>query len=172
MRMMHGIDEQLTATAGAALCDASRGYVTENQAALISGLVGTQRANLYESTSANIVDLRTQIATLLRSLRVSTASSASVEADVLSLSGTYGDLDGENNWNYAAVIAQVCKTLTAAQKTKLADLRKSIMSGTYTDGTAFDFSVCSTYFLYSAAIADTSLLAPYVADTDYLFSEP
>ena len=43
------------------------------------------------------------------------------------------------------------------------------MSGTYTDGTAFDYSLCKTPFLYSETITDTAVLAPYVANTDYLF---
>ncbi len=167
----YGIDEQLTATAGAALCDSSKGYVTQAQAALISSLVDTQRNNLYAGATS-IVGVRTQIATLLRGLIVSTASSDSVRTQVLALSGTYGDLDGENNYHYATVFAQVYAALTTVQKDKLATLRKSIMSGTYSDGTPFDFSVCTTPYLYSAAITDLSLLTPYIADTDYLFREP
>ena len=165
----YSIDEQLTATAGAALCDSSKGYVTVDQATVISSLVSAQRNNLYAGAT-NIVSLRTQIATLLRGLMVSTASSASVNAAVLGLSAAYGELDGENIYNYATVFASVYKTLTAAQKTGLAALRQSIMSGTYADGTVFDFSVCTTPFLYSAAIADQSVLSPYIADTGYLFS--
>ncbi len=164
----YSIDEQLTATAGSALCDSSKGYVTDSQAAVMSSLVATQKNNLYAGTT-NIVSVRTQIATLLRGLLTSTASSDSVKTQVLALSGTYGDLDGENNYNYATVFAQVYKTLTIDQKTKLAALRKSIMSGTYADGTAFDYSVCTTPFLYSEVIKDTSVLDPYISNTDYLF---
>ena len=164
----YSIDEQLTATAGSALCDSSKGYVTDSQAAVMSSLVATQKNNLCAGTT-NIVSVRTQIATLLRGLLISTAASDSIESQVLSLSGTYGDLDGENNYNYATIFAQVYSTLTADQKTKLAGLRKEIMSGTYSDGTAFDFSVCTTPFLYSEVIKDTSLLDPYISDTDYLF---
>ena len=82
------------------------------------------------------------------------------------------DLNGENNYHYANVFAQVCRTLTVDQKTKLAALRKSIMSGTYADGTLFDYSICTTPFLYSGVISNLSLLAPYLNNTDYLFSEP
>jgi hypothetical protein len=167
----YSINEQLTATAGAALSDSSKGYVTADQATLMSSLVDMQRNNLYTGTS-NIVTVRTQIATMLRSLLTSTASSDSVKAQVLSISNTYGDLDGENNYNYATVFAQVYKTLTDDQKTKLAALRKSIMSGTYVDGTSFDYSLCTTPFFYSSAITDMSLLAPYITNTDYLFFEP
>ncbi|MCX6969119.1 MAG: thrombospondin type 3 repeat-containing protein [Verrucomicrobia bacterium] len=165
----YSIDEQLTATAGAALCDSSKGYVTAGQASAMSSLVSAQRNNLYAGTTS-IVSIRTQIASLLRGLMVSTASSASVNAQVLALSEIYGGLDGENNFNYATVFASVYSTLTDAQLAGLAALRKSIMSGTYSDGTAFDFSVCTTPFLYSAAITDQSVLAPYIADTGYLFS--
>ena len=142
----YSISEQLTATAGAALCDSSKGYVTASQAAKISSLVDTQRNNLYAGTT-NIVSVRTQIATLLRSLLVSTASSDSINAQVLALSGTYGDIDGENNYNYATVFAQVYKSLTDAQKTQITALRKTILSGTYSNGTTFDFSTCTTPFL-------------------------
>ena len=165
----YSISEQLTATAGAALCDSSKGYVTDAQAAVISSLVATQRNNLYAGAT-NIVSVRTQIATLLRSLLISTATSDAVKANVLALSGTYGDLDGENNYNYATIFAQVYKTLTTDQKTKLATLRHDIMSGTYSDGTPFDYTVCTTPFLYSSVISDTSLLNPYISNTDYLFS--
>ncbi len=168
----YSINEQLTATTGAALVDASKGYVTQDQAAVMSSLVDKQRDNLYASPSSNIVKVRTEIATLLRSLLTTSASSDVVKAQVLSLSGTYGDLDGENNYHYATVFAQVYKTLTSDQKARLAALRKSIMSGTYSDGTPFDYSVCSTYFLYSSIIGDTGLLAPYLNNTDYLFFEP
>ena len=164
----YSIDEQLTATAGSALCDSSKGYVTDAQAAVISSLVATQKNNLYAGAT-NIVSVRTKIATLLRGLLTSTASSDSVKTQVLALSSTYGDLDGENNYNYATVFTQVYNTLTTIRKSKLADLRKSIMSGTYSDNTTFDYSVCTTPFLYSSVISDTSVLAPYIDDTDYLF---
>lgn len=168
----YSIDQQLTATAGSALCDSSAGYVTSTQAAVMRGLVDTQRNNLYASSNANIVQIRTDIATALRSLLISTASSDAVRTQVLSLSNTYGNLDGENNYNYAIVFAQVYASLSADQKTNISVLRKKIMSGTYSDGTAFDYSVCTTPFLYSAVITDQSLLIPYTSDTDYLFFEP
>ena len=167
----YGISEQLTATAGSALCDSAQGYVTSDQAATVSSLVDTQRNNLYAGTT-NIVQTRTQIATLLRGLLTSTAANASVEAQVLELSGIYGELDGESNYNYATVFAQVFDTLTSDQKARLAALRESIMSGTYSDGTPFDYSDCTTYFLYSSVITDARVLDPYLADTDYLFFEP
>jgi hypothetical protein len=168
----YGIDEQLTATAGAALIDTAKGYVTQEQATVMSSLVAKQKDNLYASATSNIVQTRTQIAALLRSLLTGTASADAVKADVLRLSAIYGELDGENNHAYATVFAQVYKTLTADQKTRLAALRKSIMSGTYADGARFDFSVSTTYYLYSGVITDVNLLAPYIGNTDYFFFEP
>lgn len=167
------ISTTLTATAGNALSDSAEGYVTADQATAMAGLVATQKDNLYAGTT-NIVQIRTQIATLLRSLLTSTATSAAVNAQVLALSGTYGDLDGENNYNYATVFAKIYGTMTTAQKTKLMDLRKSIMAGTYADGTPFDFTTCTTPFLYSAPITDATLLVPYTSDsvTSTLFFEP
>ncbi|MCE5214263.1 MAG: right-handed parallel beta-helix repeat-containing protein, partial [Methanobacterium sp.] len=165
------IDEQLTATAGSALCNSSLGYVTEEQALIISSLVDIQRNNLYAG-SVNIVQVRTQIATLLRSLMISTDSSDSIKTQVLELSSIYGDLDGENNYYYATVFAQVYQSLSDNQKVALSNLRKSIMSGTYSDGTPYDFSVCTTPYLYSNPITDTSILDPYINDTDYLFYYP
>ena len=167
----YSIDEQLTATAGAALSDASKGYVTQAQATLMSGLVATQRNNLYAGPTS-IVSVRTQIATLLRSLLTSTASSAAVETQVLALSETYGDLDEENNYHYATVFTQVYDTLTNDQKTRLADLRESILSGTYANGTPYDYTVAAAPYLYSSVITDLSVLTPYIGDTDDLFFEP
>jgi hypothetical protein len=168
----YSIDEQLTATAGAALSDASKGYVTQPQAEAMSSLVATQKDNLYASPVANIVKLRTDIAALLRSLLTSTASAESVKSQVLALSATYGELDGANNHAYASVFSQVYKTLSTEQKTKIAALRKSIMSGTYANGTPFDYSVATTNFLYSEPITNISVLTPYIGNTDYLFFEP
>jgi hypothetical protein len=168
----YSINEQLTATAGAALCDSAKGYVTQGQAAAISALVDTQRANLYGSATANIVSIRTEIATLLRSLLGAFTPTASIKSRVLALSATYGELDGENNYHYATVFAQVYATLTIDQKNRLMELRHSIMSGTYNDGTPFDFTFCNTPFLYSSVINNLTVLAPYIANTDYLFFEP
>jgi hypothetical protein len=168
----YSIDEQLTATAGAALCDSSKGYVTAEQASLVSSLVDVQRDNLYAGTS-NIVKARTEISNALRSLVGPVAPTseqlAAVQATVLAKSGEYGELDGENNGRYATAFSQLRASLSASQLTSLDDLRRSIMSGTYSDGTPFDFTTCATPFLFSAVISDPSVLDPYVSDTDYLF---
>lgn len=172
----YSIDEQLTATAGRALSDSSYGYVDATQAALMSSLVNTQRNNLYATTTTlssgvknNIVAIRTQIATLLRTLLTTADTSGSIKAQVLSLSGSYGELDGENNYNYATVMVNVYKTLSTAQKTKLMTLRASIMKGTYADGTSFDFTYTATPYLYSAVISDATATG-YTGDTDAFFN--
>jgi hypothetical protein len=154
------------------LSDASAGYVTSAQATLMSSLVDAQRANLYASTTANIVDIRTTIATLLRSLLDPATDATAVRTRVLDLSALYGELDGANNHAYATVFARVNASLTSEQRVKLAALRKSIMSGTYADGTTFDFSTASTSYLYSEPITNPAVLAPYIGNTDYLFFEP
>ncbi len=171
----YSINEQLTATAGRALSDSTYGYVDATQATLMSSLVETQRKNLYSNTATlssgvqnNIVAIRTAIATKLRTLLTTPDTSKTVQADVLALSGTYGELDGENNYNYAKVMASVYKTLTTAQKNKLMELRASIMAGKYTDGTAFDFTYTATPYLYSAVISDATA-AGYIGNTDSLF---
>ena len=91
---------------------------------------------------------------------------------MLALSQTYGSLDGEDNYNYATIFAQVYNTLSPEQVTNLQALRASILSGTYADGTPFNYTVCTTYFLYSDIITDTSVLEPYINATAYLFFEP
>ncbi len=167
----YSINEQLTATAGRALCESTAGYVTAEQAAVISSLVDLQRDNLYRSANWSIVKMRTDIATLLRGLIIS-GPNESVRERVLELSAIYGELDGENNYYYATTFGRVYAMLTSEQKAKLMTLRKSIMSGTYTDGTKFDFTICTTPFLYSGQITDQKVLLPYIGNTDYLFFEP
>ncbi len=165
----YSISEQLTNTAGSALSDSSLGYATPDQAAWMTSLVAAQRDNLYAGAT-NIVSIRTQIATLLRSLLVSTTSSEAIRTQVLDLSGTYGELDGEDNYLYATVFAKVWGTMTSSQKARLTALRQSLLSGTYADGTPYDYSVCTTPFLYSDPIPDVAVLQPYLADTDSLFA--
>jgi len=164
----YGIDEQLTATAGSALCDAAQGYVTAEQAALVSSLVDLQRDNLYRG-EVNIVSLRTSIATLLRGLIGHPERAAEVRSRVLELSALYGELDGENNYHYATVFANLYRSLSDSQKNRLEALRQRIMSGAYADGTPFDFSLCKTPFLYAEQIRDTAALAPYLAASGALF---
>ena len=160
----YGISTSLTATAGSALVDPAQGYVTASQAAVIARLLDLQEANLD-----GIVAARTQIATLLRSLIATPSAAAAVLPKVLALSASYGELDGENNYHYTKAFAQVRSSLTSAQLSKLMALRTSILSGSYADGTPFNFSTASAPYLYAAPITDQSLLAPYLAAARNLF---
>ncbi len=162
------IDEALTANAGKYFLDQ---IATTHLDSLVTALVDKQRNDLYAGTE-NIVQIRTDISTLLRSLITASvptdAFKAQVLAQVLEKSGTYGELDGEIVHAYTLAFAQVYKSMTATQKANLTAMRKTIMSGTY-NGVPFDFSVCTTPYLYSAVIKDVSILAPYISNTDYLF---
>jgi hypothetical protein len=168
----YSIDEQLTVTAGSALCDASKGYVTAEQAAIVSALADTQRSALYAG-SPSIVSARTAISTALRSLITSVEPTQTVldqvKATVLEQSALYGELDGANVAAYATAFARVAATLTQSQRDRLLGLRRSFMSGKYADGTAFDFTTCSTYFLYAAPV-DAATLSSYVSDTARFFA--
>ena len=70
----------------------------------------------------------------------------------MSLSKRYGELDGEMSYLYASAFAQVGKTLTAEQKTKLAKMR------------ATNPADPKGPFLYSAPIS-----MPTIENTDFLF---
>jgi len=164
------IDSALTGNAGAALIDSSLGYVTPAQAAIMTNLITIQKSNMD-----GIVAVRAQIAALLRTLLTSTASGDAVRTQVLALSsGTYGVLDGRNNYYYATAFKQEYDALSAAQRTNLkTDFWDKLLIGTYSNGTAYDYSVCKSTYLYSDPVTAPSVLAqiaPYIADTDYLFS--
>lgn len=157
----YAISTSLTADAGEWLSNSAYGYVDATQAAKMSGLVDTQRNNLY-AASTSIVSVRLQIATLLRKLLSTTDADemALINSQVQTLSGIYGDLDGENNYNYARVFAEVYQSMTPTQISKLNAKYATIMQGNYTDpvtgviiGT-FDFSdiTKALLYLYSAAI--------------------
>ena len=170
----YGIDEQLTATAGAALCDSSKGYVTA-----AAGGADVEPGGHAAGQPLRVAAGQHRPGAHARSPRCCAASSTSTAggrrrrgARCWRCRAPTASSTARTTTHYATVFAQVYETLTADQKTRLAALRKSIMSGTYADGTPFDFSVCTTPFLYSAVITDPSVLDPYVADTDYLFFEP
>jgi len=162
------IDEKLTADVGQYFLDQ---LATTKLDSLVTDLVDKQRNNLYAGTK-NIVQVRTDISVLLRSLITTSAPTdtfkAQVLAQVLEKSGTYGELDGKIVYLYTMAFAQVYPSITNVQKTNLVAMRKKIMSGIY-DGLPFDYSVCTTPFLYSAVIKDLSVLDPYISNTDYLF---
>ncbi len=165
------IDETITNTAGSALIDPSLGYATQAQAAPIANLVNVQRNILY-AADTNVVSTRAQVAALLRTLMMSTSDASTVNAKVLALSGTYGDLDGEANYDYAAAFAALNSTLTAAQQTKLETLRRSLLAGTYASGATFDFTVATTPYLYADPVLNTGVLTPYLANSDFMFFDP
>jgi PKD repeat protein len=167
----YNIDEGLTRAAGSALIDPSLGYVTQAQATPIANLANVQRNKLYAG-DVNIISIRRQVATLLRSLMESTSSSSEVNQQVLTLSATYGDLDGENNYYYATAFAALNNSLTDEQQDNLAALRHSLLSGAYANGTPFDFTVATTPYLYSDPIMDASVLTTYLNDSDLMFFEP
>ncbi len=165
------IDEQLTASSGQKFLDE---LATTQLDTLVTNLVDEQRYNLYAG-AIHIVGVRTDISSLLRSLITAPVLTDELKAQVLSevleKSRTYGELDGEIVYSYVMAFAQVNQLMNDAQKADMAALRMSIMSGVY-NGVPFDYSVCTTPYLYSAVIEDTSVLAPYIANTDYLFGSP
>lgn len=177
----YGIDETMTAVIGSALVESSQGYISSAGATLMNALVTTQRQNLYANATSNIVLARTKISEALRSLISSTAPAAStlasVKATVDQYSQLYGELDGENNYNYATTFYRVANNvggtyLTSAQKTALAALRKKYMTVTYADGVTIDFSADANYYLYAAEVFPTSAdFLKYTGDaaTDSLF---
>jgi hypothetical protein len=159
----YAISTTLTADAGEWLSNSTYDYVDAIQAAKMAGLVDTQRNNLYAGTSS-IVSVRLQIATLLRKLLTTTDATemASIKSQVLTLSGTYGDLDGENNYNYAKIFAEVYQSLGQTQKDSLRAKYVEIMTGKYYNDAGvvigtFDFSDISkaNLYLYSDILTGT-----------------
>jgi hypothetical protein len=135
------INEQLTASAGQDFL----GVLNGSQADLITGLVNIQKENLYA-----IVDKRTEISTQLRDFM----NNESVDVNtVLSLSETYGELDGEIVYNYATHFAQVGQSLSSEQQNEL----EAIVD-------ALGYVSCPGAFLYSQSIN-----MPEIINTDFLF---
>lgn len=166
----YGINEQMTADAGQAFLDE---LATTGLDTLVTSLVDVQRDVLYADTSSNIVQVREQISQQLRRLitweEPSMQLQEDIRAEVLARSAEYGELDGSLVYHYATAFAQVNWQLNATQRQNLMDLRQELMSGTYSDGTPFDYSVCTTYFLYSAEITDPAVLDPYLQEATTLF---
>jgi hypothetical protein len=177
----YSIDETMTATIGRALTESSQGYISGAGAAVMNGLVTTQRENLYAGATSSMVAARTTISEVLRSLITSAAPSsqtlADVKAAVDAYSRVYGALDGENNYHYATAFHRLYNNvggsyITSAQKASLAALRKKYMTVTYPDGATVDYSTQNTYYLYAAEVpASSSMLGSYTSDafTDQFF---
>ena len=141
----YSIGTNITADMGNAFVAA----LTPTQAQLVTSLVDLQRADLLK-----IVDTRRTISTQLRKF---IAGQTADQANVLALSDTYGQLDGEIVYYFATQFAKVGKTLTSDQKTKLMALRKQTL-GDFTPKGAF---------LYATEIA-----IPTIPNTDFLFGNP
>jgi hypothetical protein len=177
----YSIDETMTATVGRALTESGQGYISGAGAAIMNGLVSTQRENLYAGSASSMVAARTTISEALRSLITSAAPSAQALADVKAAvdahSRVYGALDGENNYHYATTFHRLYNNvggsyMTSAQKASLSALRKKYMTVTYPDGATVDYSTQNTYYLYAAEVpASSSTLGSYTSDafTDLFF---
>ncbi|NWJ47004.1 MAG: hypothetical protein HXX08_14170 [Chloroflexi bacterium] len=137
------IDESITGDKGQEFIDT----LDSTQKPVITSIVNTQKPAL-----TGIVSTRRAIAT---ELRKALAGGTIDEASVITLSRSYGALDGEISYYYATAFAQVGKTLTATQKQKLMGIRD------------LDNYPCpdNKAYLYSDMIN-----MPIVANTDFLFS--
>jgi phosphatidylethanolamine-binding protein (PEBP) family uncharacterized protein len=124
------------------------GTLSADQAQQITGLVDSQRPFLTQ-----IVDTRRAIATELRKYQAGETASAET---VAALMKTYGELDGQIIYNFAATFAKVGQSLTAEQKAALDQLRADLLGDLSTAGTAYLFS--------------TPVAMPDIPDTDFLFT--
>jgi hypothetical protein len=123
--------------------------LTPTQAALVTGLVDTQKPALYE-----IVDRRRDISTQLRRFIAGESVGSTL---VLSQAARYGELDGEIVYNIATNLVKVNQALTGAQKADLAALRKKILGN-------FDLIPEPYAYRYSDRIP-----MPTITNTDFLF---
>jgi hypothetical protein len=89
--------------------------LTLQQSPLITDLVEAQKPALYE-----IVDRRTDVATLLRQFM---SAGTPDEAAELDLMDRYGELDGEILYRYATAFAQVSTMLSDGQRAQLVAMR-------------------------------------------------
>ena len=112
---------------------------------------------------------------LLIVVLLATSTLADVKTAVGTYSRLYGELDGENNYHYAATFHRLYNNIggsyiTSAQKSALASLRKKCMTVTYPDGTTVDYSSQNKYYLYAAEVPESSsLLVSYTGDA---FTDP
>jgi Spy/CpxP family protein refolding chaperone len=135
------ISDTLTGDMGAKMLT----KLTATQSKLITDLVPAQAQVLL-----NIVSTRRSIATQLRNYIKGVPVNRSA---VLSLADTYGRLDGEIIYGDAVALAQVGRSLTAAQKSDLAAMRQAMGVG-----------VPQGAYLYSTPIA-----MPTIPNTNFLF---
>ena len=121
--------------------------LTSDQAALITGLVDSQKPALQ-----GMVDTREQISMELRKFK---DGSAADQATVMNLMEQYGAYDGEIIYNMAVNFAAVKNSLTAEQQTELDALRTELLG---------DQSHPNGAYLYSQAIS-----MPEIPNSDFLF---
>jgi len=136
----YSIGTQITGDSGEAFLNA----LTDAQRQQITSLVDLQRTALQK-----IVETRRAISVQLRRLMKEDAIN---EAAVLSLAEQYGRADGELSYLYATHFAEVSKTLSSAQKTKLMELRN------------LENFTCQGAYLFSQNVA-----MPEIKNTDFLF---
>ncbi len=135
------IDEQLTALAGEDFLK----VLTESQKDLVTGLVDTQKDDLYA-----IVERRRDISTELRRfMSESTIDSVAV----MDLAEQYGNLDGAIVYHYATQFAAVHVSLSDTQRDELQNLVEAI-----------GYLPPDGAFLYSQPI-----VMPDIVNTDFLF---
>lgn len=121
--------------------------LTPEQAALITGLVDSQKPSLQ-----GLVDAREQISIELRKFK---DGGAADQTAVLSMMEQYGAYDGEIIYNMAVNFVTVKNSLTDAQKAELDALRTELLG---------DQAHPNGAYLYSQAIA-----IPEIPNTDFLF---
>ncbi len=136
----YSISTTLTGDSG----EAFLATLTATQRKEITGLLDLQRRDLEE-----IIRIRRAIATELRGFLQGAVAD---QSKVLSLSRRYGELDGRLSYLYATAFARVGQTLTAEQKSRLAQMRASNASDP------------KGPFLYSTPIA-----MPKIESTAFLF---
>lgn len=135
------INEQLTASAGQDFLAA----LPSTQAAVVTGLVATQRAALLE-----IVERRRDVSTLLRRFQTGAVPDS---AAVIALSARYGELDGRIAYWYTTRFTSAAQALTTTQRAAVTTLAANL-----------GYLHPSGAYLYSQPIA-----MPAIANTDGFF---
>ncbi len=140
----YDIDTAITGNIGEAFLS----LLNSSQRSQITQILEKQRKPLME-----IAEVRQAMS---RELRKFLDGKQADKTKVLALGKRYGELDGEMSWYYATAFAQVNKTLTTAQRTKLKKLRN--LSG---------YKMAPAY-IYSSPMRSQ----PTIADTNHFFFAP
>jgi hypothetical protein len=139
----YSIGTNITADYGKAFIDT----LTTDQAPLVNGLVSTQKPALLA-----IVDVRTQVSTLLRKFIAGETPDADA---VTALMRQYGELDGSIIYGYATSFSLVNRTLSDQQRAALQAMRVELLDSLSLPDHAYLFS--------------TEIDYPAVESTDFLF---